>query len=115
MPLMMLKVSVPVAADRRKKLLSGASRLLAEATGKPEAYVMVTIEQCEGCFDGKEGPLAFADVRGIGGFTKEVNTAISRGLCALLQAELAIPQQRVYSVFTNVVASAWGWNGGLFG
>ena len=115
MPLLILKTTVTIPADRKPDILTAASRLLAEATGKPEAYVMVTIEKVDGCFDGKECPLVFADVRGIGGFSKSVNTRISKALCDLLESRLAVPPDRVYSTFTDVPASAWGWNRGVFG
>ena len=115
MPLMMLKITVQVPKDKKKELITVLSKLLAEATGKPEAYVMITMDQADGCFDGKECPLAFADVRGIGGFSKGVNTRISKALCDLLEAKLAIPPDRVYCTFTDVPASSWGWNRGVFG
>ena len=115
MPLLMIKTTVPVPADKRKDLILAASRILAETTGKPEAYVMVTLEQCSGSFDGKECALAFADVRGIGGLSKSVNSRISKALCDLLEARLAIPPDRVYSTFADVPASSWGWKGSVFG
>lgn len=115
MPLLMLKTSVPVPAAGKSDLIAATSKLLAEATGKPEAYVMVTLEQVSGCFDGKECPLAFADVRGIGGFSKAVNTKFTKGLCEILEARLAIPPDRVYCTFIDVPAVSWGWNRGVFG
>lgn len=115
MPLLILTTTVPVPAEKKTAILTDASRLLAEVTGKPEAYVMVTLEQVSGCFDGKECPLAFADVRGIGGFSKAVNTKFSKGICDLLESKLGVPPDRVYSNFTDVPASAWGWNRSVFG
>ena len=79
MPLMILKTTIEVPGDKRAGVIAAASRLIAEVTGKPESYVMVTIEQVNGCFNGKECPLAFADVRGIGGLSKSVNTKLSKG------------------------------------
>jgi phenylpyruvate tautomerase len=115
MPLLMLKTTVPVPAGKRKDLILAASRMLAETTGKPEAYVMVTLEQCAGSFDGRECAMAFADVRGIGGLSKAVNAGVSKALCDLLQAQLGIPPDKVYSTFTDVPASSWGWKGSVFG
>ena len=115
MPLLMLKTTVPVPADKRADLVTSLSRLLAECAGKPESYVMITLEQADGCFDGKVCPLAFADVRGIGGLSKSVNARVAKALCDLLKSKLGIPGDRVYATFTDVQASAWGWNGGVFG
>lgn len=115
MPLMMIKTSVPVPAEKREALLAAASRLLAEATGKPESYIMVTLDEAACCFGGKPGPAAFADVRGIGGLTKEVNCNISEKLCALLESELDISPDMVYATFLDVPASSWSWKGETFG
>ncbi|MEI6808297.1 MAG: phenylpyruvate tautomerase MIF-related protein [bacterium] len=115
MPLLVLKTTATVPIEAKSELIIAASHLLAEATGKPEAYCMVTMEQVSGCFDGKECQLAFADVRGIGGFSKSVNTKFSKGLCDLLESRLAIPPDRVYCTFIDVPASSWGWNRSVFG
>jgi len=111
----MLKTTVAIPTNKKTDIVTAASKLLAEATGKPEAYVMVTLEQVAGCFDGKECPLAFADIRGIGGFNKSVNSRLSSMLCDMLQSKLAIQPDRVYCTFTDVPASAWGWKSGVFG
>lgn len=115
MPLLMLKTTVAVPAQMKKEIITATSRMLAEVTSKPEAYVMVTLEQVDGSFNGKECPLAFADVRGIGGFSKTVNTRFTKELCDLLEAKLAIPADKVYCTFTDVPASSWGWNRSVFG
>ena len=115
MPLIMLKTSVDIPADKTDAVLSAVSQLVAEATGKPESYVMVTVQQVEGMMAADPGPIAFADVRGIGGLTRDVNAAISSKLCTYLEAELGIPEDRVYATFTDVAASNWGLKGGTFG
>ena len=115
MPLIMLKTSVAIPGDKTSDVLSAISQLVAEATGKPESYVMVTVEQVEGMMAGEPGPIAFADVRGIGGLTQEVNAAVSSKLCAYLEDELGIPADRIYATFTDIAASNWGWKGETFG
>ncbi|MEI6970671.1 MAG: phenylpyruvate tautomerase MIF-related protein [bacterium] len=114
MPLLMLTTTVQVSTGIKTRIMKEASRIIAEATGKPETYVMVTVAQADGCFDGKECPLAFADVRGIGGFSRDVNTRISKELCDLLESQLSVPADRFYCNFTDVPASSWGWNRGVF-
>ena len=115
MPLLMLKTTVAVNAKTKTEIITATSRMLAEVTAKPEAYVMVTLEQIDGCFNGKECALAFADVRGIGGFSKTVNTRLAKELCDLLESKLAIPPDKVYCTFTDIPASSWGWNRSVFG
>lgn len=114
MPL--IKLDVSNASDKQcNDLLPALSRMLAELTGKPEKYVMATVNKMDVMMDGKPGPAAFADIRGIGGWTPAVNKKVSQALCALLKEQLQIPADRVYMTFTDIPASNWGYNGGTFG
>ena len=114
MPLLKLQTSVLLPEDEQDTLIRALSKLLAEATGKPERYVMVLLEEGRACMAGKMAPAAFADVRGIGGLTPEVNADISARLAALLREKLDIPAENVYLNFTDVAAENWGWNGRTF-
>ena len=114
MPLIKLEVS-DVSEKQCGELLPALSRMLAENTGKPEKYVMATVSKMAPLMAGKPGPAAFADIRGIGGFTPTVNKKISQALCTLLDEQLRIPPDRVYMTFTDVPAANWGFNGGTFG
>jgi len=111
----MLKTSAQVPEKSKQELMAALSTMLAKTTGKPEEYVMVLVEQVDGMFAGKPGPVAFADVRGIGGLSKPVNGRITKELCDILHARLAIPPESVYCVFTEVAAASWGWNRATFG
>ena len=104
MPLLKLQVNTPVPQAKRAEILAGASKLIAQAIGKPEQYVMVAIEEGPILMAGKDGPAAFADVRSIGGLNGSVNRAISQNLCVLLNKTLAIPASRVYVNFADVSA-----------
>jgi phenylpyruvate tautomerase len=115
MPMLKLQTSIPVRGDKRAELLSSLSKLIASATGKPEQYVMVLIEEGPVLMSGKDGPAAFADIRSIGGLGGKVNRNISQNVCDLLSQSLEIPANRVYLNFTDVAASSWGWNSSTFG
>ncbi|MBU1863657.1 MAG: tautomerase family protein [Candidatus Omnitrophica bacterium] len=115
MPLVKLSVSTTVADDKREEVLKGTSKIITEYTGKPERYVMVTLATEAVMLAGSSGAGAFADIRGIGGLTPEVNKKISDKLCNLLNQTLRIPTVRTYITFTDVPASNWGWNGSTFG
>ncbi len=115
MPLIKLDVPCEVSDEQCAKLLPALSKLLAETTGKPEKYVLATVGRMTLLMAGQPGPAAFADIRGIGGFTPAVNKRTSQALCALLKDTLRIPPDRVYLTFTEVPASNWGFNGGTFG
>jgi phenylpyruvate tautomerase len=115
MPLIKLQTSAVVSIDKRDKLLLALSKTLARVTGKPESYVMVTLEQGSLSMAGKVVPGAFVDVRGIGGLNGKVNAQISKEVGDLLKQELGIDPGNVYLNFTDVSAQNWGFKGGTFG
>jgi phenylpyruvate tautomerase len=115
MPLLQLQTAAPVADDKQQPLLSALSKILSEAIGKPESYVMVTLRSGPVSMAGSAGDAAFADVRSIGGLNGGTNKQLAQRICALLQEQLGIPSNRVFLNFTDVGASHWGWNGSTFG
>ena len=115
MPLLKLQINVSVAQAKHAELLTGMSKLVAHAIGKPEQYVMVTLEEGSILMSGKDGPAAFADVRSIGGLDGKVNREISQNLCVLLNKALGIPANRVYVNFADISPGNWGHNGSTFG
>jgi len=115
MPLMKMQLSVVVPPEKKKALLAECSRILAEVTGKPERYVMITLETAEFLMAGAPGPAAFVDIRGIGGLTKSVNARLSQAVGDLLQREFSIDPARVYLNFFDVAAQNWGHNDKTFG
>lgn len=115
MPLIKLLVSTSVPEAAKNKVLMGLSGIVVKATGKPPAYTMATLEEGKIIMGGRNDPAAFADVRGIGGFSPSVNKQISKDVADLLKKELGIKPENVYLTFTDVAASNWGWNGGTFG
>jgi phenylpyruvate tautomerase len=115
MPLLQLKSSVVPEEKPRQLLLRQLSRVLAQATGKPEQYVMVLMEPAHLLMAGQNGPAAWIEVRSIGGLDASTNRKLSASICEVIQQQLAIPPGRVYLNFVNVPADHWGWNGDTFG
>jgi phenylpyruvate tautomerase len=115
MPLLKLETTVVLTDDKRKALLAALSRTLAETTGKPEGYVMITLSQSAMLMSGKTGNAAFVDVRGIGGLSGDVNRRLSQKVCGLLNESLGVSPDRIYLNFTEIEASNWGWKGNTFG
>ena len=112
MPTMMLRTSANVA--QVDALLAELSTLLAKSLGKPERYVLVSVDQGPMRMAGSAAPAAFADVRSIGGLDGPACARVSGALAAVLERTLAIPPDRVYLNFTDVAADRWGWNGATF-
>jgi phenylpyruvate tautomerase len=115
MPLLKLETTVGLSEEKRKTLLTALSKIVAETIGKPEEYVMVTVNPAAILMSGKPGEAAFVDIRSIGGLSSGVNAKLSHGICRLLEQSLGIPQNRVYLNFTDVEAGDWGWKGSTFG
>jgi phenylpyruvate tautomerase len=115
MPLLKLETTIALTEEKKKSLLANLSRIMAETTGKPEEYVMVTISQSAILMSGKPGDGAFVDIRSIGGLSANVNRQLSQKICGLLDQSLGIAPARIYLNFTEVAASNWGWDGKTFG
>ena len=115
MPLLKLETNVALDEKKRAALLAGLSSIAAQAIGKPEQYVMVTVQSHGLLMAGKPGDAAFVDVRSIGGLSGQVNRQLSEEVCRLLNQSLGVPSDRVYLNFTDVKAANWGWNGSTFG
>ncbi|MDJ0766342.1 MAG: phenylpyruvate tautomerase MIF-related protein [Myxococcota bacterium] len=115
MPLLRLYTSVDVTETKRDELLKSLSGIVAKAIGKPESYVMVTLNQGPTCMGGTTEPSAFVDLRSIGGLSRSVNRDISQQVCQLLNQQVDIPTDRVYLNFTSVDRENWGWNSSTFG
>ena len=115
MPLIRLQISNTASDEKQEELLVSMSQIIAESIGKPEQYVMATIEEGPIIMSGIQGAAAFAEVRSIGGLNGGVNKQISQKLCSLLDESLGISANRVYINFTDVSSANWGWNGSTFG
>lgn len=114
MPYLNLTTNISIPATKTPELLSQFSQLLAQKTGKPEAYVMVQIIDAKPMlFAGTNQPLAYIECKSIG-----LNTAQTKPLageiCQLLQSTLQIDSARVYIEFSDCKADYWGWNGSTF-
>jgi phenylpyruvate tautomerase PptA (4-oxalocrotonate tautomerase family) len=55
MPLLKLQTTAAFSDDKRKALLAALSKIVAEAIGKPEDYVMVTVSQAAILMSGNRG------------------------------------------------------------
>ena len=115
MPLIKLQTSVHISEDQKGNLIASLSGIIAECIGKPERYVMATINETPIMMSGELGNAAFADVRSIGGLNSDVKAGLSQKICALLKESLKIPKDRVYINFADISAENWGWNGSTFG
>ena len=115
MPLIRMETSIKIPEEKKSDLISALSKIIADAMGKPEAYVMAILSEAAISMAGKPGAAAFLDVRSIGSINKQVNGRISKEVAALLGNSLGIPGERIYISFNDVNGANWGWNGSTFG
>lgn len=109
-----LKIQTNVALEPGPSLLAKASRLIAKQLGKPERYVMVTLEpERTMSFAGTNAPLAYLELKSIG-LPRSATTELSKALCEFIRDELGIPPERVYIEFRDSDAGLWGWNSTTF-
>ncbi len=114
MPLLRIQTNQPIEQGKQQGLLSKASQVVAEQLGKPERYVMVSLESNNTMlFAGSDSPLAYLELKSIG-LPESRTTELSRALCGLMQQELGVAQDRVYVEFSDAPRKMWGWNGGTF-
>jgi len=114
MPLLKIQTNTSPDTLDRGKLVQNASALVAGMLGKPEQYVMVSLEHNDAMlFGGSNEPLAYLELKSIG--LPESKTAdLSARLAALIHDELQVPASRIYIEFADAARHMWGWNGATF-
>jgi len=114
MPFLRIQTNQPLTADEACALAARASGVVAEQLGKPERYVMTSVEPNPAMqFAGSDTPLAYLELKSIG--LPESRTAdVSRALCEMLADTAGISPERIYIEFTDAPRKMWGWNSGTF-
>jgi phenylpyruvate tautomerase PptA (4-oxalocrotonate tautomerase family) len=114
MPYLKITTSQSIDAERKQNLLKAASKAVAAELGKPEQYMMVSVETpVSMLFGGTDKPCAFLELRGIG-LPQSKTGKLSQLLGSLVESHTGIPQDRVYINFADIPPSLWGWNGDTF-
>lgn len=114
MPTLILHTNLHVQEDKRSALLARLSGFTAEASRKPEQWVMVLLDDGrEMSFAGTQAPCAFVEFKSIN-LADAAIPRICAELSALLQTELGLDPARVYIEFTAAQPQQWGWNGSTF-
>ncbi len=112
MPYLLIRTNAGVADTAA--LMQAASRLTAEALGKPERYVMVSVEASRPLlFAGSADPAVYMELKSIG-LPAERTADLSAALTGLVHETLGVPPDRVYIEFADAARHLWGWNGSTF-
>lgn len=114
MPYLKIQTSTELPAAAAKSMAARASALIAAQLGKPERYVMVSVETNPAMlYAGSNDPLAYLELKSIGLPENSTGDA-SRALCELVSRETGINPERIYIEFTDAARKMWGWNGSTF-
>ena len=114
MPFLKIQTNQPVDTALARSLASRASAMVAAQLGKPERYVMVSVEHNPVMqFAGSDAPLAYLELKSIG-LAQSITAETSRVLCELVAEAAGIDPERIYIEFSDAPRRMWGWNGGTF-
>ena len=114
MPFFKIETNHQAAASDTEALLVKSSKLIAEMLGKPEQYVMVSIETDKlMMFGGNHDMTAFVQLKSIG-LPVDQCAEFSARICRFLSDELDIKPDRVFIDFANLERNMFGWNGSTF-
>lgn len=114
MPTLIVNTNIALEDDLREVLGDRLSRFTAEATRKPEQWVMTLLNDGRPMtFAGTDSPCAFVEFKSVG-LPEADMPGISAGLADLLRAELGLDPARVYIEFASAEPQCWGWNGATF-
>ena len=114
MPFLKIQTNQVLPEASAKGLASKASALVAEQLGKPESYVMTSVENNPVMtFAGTDAPLAFLELKSIG-LQESATADASRALCELVAGETGIDTARIYIEFSDAPRKMWGWNSSTF-
>ena len=114
MPYLRIQTNQPLSPEQCATLAKTSSATVAEALGKPEQYMMVSVTpNSPMTFAGTSDPAALVELNAIG--LPATRTAeLSGMLCQLLESGGGVPSDRVYINFNDVPRHLWGWNGQTF-
>ena len=114
MPYLKITTNKSIDAGNKHSLLKLASRMVASELGKPEQYMMVSVESpVHMLFAGTDEPCAFLELRAIG-LPVSMTGKLSELLGGLVESQTGIRKDRVYLNFADIPPHLWGWNGETF-
>jgi phenylpyruvate tautomerase len=114
MPLLKIQTNRTLHENHGTSLVKEASEEVARLLGKPERYVMVSLESNPLMrFAGTDAPLAYLELKSIG-LPESATQSLSEALCDLVYQHLDVDRDRIYIEFTDAPRAMWGWNGTTF-
>jgi phenylpyruvate tautomerase PptA (4-oxalocrotonate tautomerase family) len=96
--------------DTASGQLEVLSKTVANLLGKPESYIMVSVQQnLDMLFAGNHEPLAFCELKSLG-LQESQTPELSNQLCTCINKLFNIPCNRIYIEFSAPPRAMWGWD-----
>ncbi len=115
MPLITIQTSVD-SIKNSENFLKEISSQLALILGKPEKYVMTSIQSgISMTHGGSTEPTCYIEIKSIGLSNNNDLKELSSILSQLIKKYIGVSSDRIYIEFKDVPGELWGWNGGTFG
>lgn len=112
-PSLILSTNIDLGSEK-VAFMQQCSKAIVAATGKPESYVAVCVnDKLDLIWGGEPTPCALGVLYSIGSIGKESNGKLMAQLSALLEP-LGVPKDRIYVNFFDVPRENVGWNGATF-
>ncbi|MDK2954815.1 MAG: hypothetical protein PWQ57_311 [Desulfovibrionales bacterium] len=113
MPAVLIKTNVSISEEKKKEILSEATKIMVEAAHKHEEAVMVLYETVDATMGNTPDPLAFVEVRSMVGIDHQTNHDVSERITPLLKETCGVEPDRVYVNFIRIPETCWGLLGGI--
>lgn len=114
MPFLKIQTNQSLPEADAKSLAARSSAVVADQLGKPERYVMTSVETNPAMqFAGTDEPLAYLELKSIG-LSESITADVSQALCKLVADETGINPDRIYIEFADAPRKMWGWDSGTF-
>jgi phenylpyruvate tautomerase PptA (4-oxalocrotonate tautomerase family) len=113
MPMIQAKVTMQLPAEKRDILKAEFGKAIS-IMGKPESYLMISLEDNQDLYFGgkKLDKGAYVEVKVLGNVDASASDKMTAKICEILKAQLDIPGNAIYVSYFGT--SNWGWNGGNF-
>jgi phenylpyruvate tautomerase len=114
MPFLRIQTNHPLSDTEARSLAARATTVVADQLGKPERYVMTSVESNPAMqFAGTDAPLAYLELKSIG-LPESLTADLSRALCMMMTSATGVEPDRIYIEFSDAPRKMWGWNNGTF-
>ena len=114
MPYLKIETNQQVDGGAIKETLQRTSAFVADLLGKPNKWVMVSIDHGSPMmFGGSTEPMAYVEIKSIG-LPQDKCPDFSKDLCNFIESEFDVPADRIYIDFHDIDGKMFGWNRGTF-